>query len=53
MRLLLGNECREVSSTSIARRRDGYIVKKTREVVGYKDGRLRRSPDGCIICVRS
>jgi hypothetical protein len=41
-----GNDCREVSSTAIVQRPNGYVIKMTGEVVGYKDRRLRRSPDG-------
>lgn len=39
-------DCREVASTAISEGPDGYLIKKTGEVVGYHDKRLHHSPDG-------
>ncbi len=41
-----GYDCRAVSSSRIGERPEGYVIKRTGEVLAYSDGRLRRSPDG-------
>lgn len=41
-----GYDCREVQSTAIGERPEGYVIKGTGEVVGYADIRVRVSPDG-------
>lgn len=41
-----GFDCREVSSTQIEERPEGYVIEGTGEVVSYSDGRLKDSPDG-------
>ena len=39
-------DCREVPDTAIGERPEGYVIKKTGEVLAYSDARLRDSPDG-------
>lgn len=39
-------DCQEVSSRAISERPEGYVVQTTGEVVGYRDKRVRNSPDG-------
>src|SRR5690606_27026285 len=39
-------DCREVPSTAISERPEGYVINETGEVVDYSDKRVRRSPDG-------
>lgn len=41
-----GLDCREVSSKAISERPEGYVIKRTGEVVAYSDKRLKDSPDG-------
>lgn len=41
-----GLDCREVSKKAISERPQGYVIEGTGEVVGYRDARLRQSPDG-------
>jgi hypothetical protein len=41
-----GYDCRAVPQTAISERPEGYIIKGTGEVVGYRDARLKNSPDG-------
>ena len=41
-----GMDCREVAGNSIAERPEGYVIKGTGEVLGYRDTRLKVSPDG-------
>jgi hypothetical protein len=41
-----GYDCREVNAKSISERPEGYVIAGTGEVVGYRDKRLRDSPDG-------
>lgn len=39
-------DCREVSDSAISEKPEGYVVKATGEVIGYKDIRVKNSPDG-------
>jgi hypothetical protein len=39
-------DCQEISSKAISERPEGYVVQTTGEVVGYRDKRVRNSPDG-------
>ncbi|MBB2970900.1 hypothetical protein FHU14_001397 [Mesorhizobium sp. RMAD-H1] len=39
-------DCRPVSAKSVAERPEGYVITGTGEVVGYRDSRIRQSPDG-------
>lgn len=39
-------DCREVPATNISERPDGYVISMTGERVGYRDPRVRNSPDG-------
>ncbi|PRD41977.1 hypothetical protein C5748_19075 [Phyllobacterium phragmitis] len=39
-------DCRPVSARSVAERPEGYVITGTGEVVGYRDVRIRQSPDG-------
>ena len=39
-------DCRAVPSETIGEGRDGYTIKRTGEIVGYLDTRLKDSPDG-------
>ena len=41
-----GYDCRAVPQTAISERPEGYVIKGTGEVVGYRDTRLKDSPDG-------
>jgi len=41
-----GYDCREVSAKAISERTEGYVIKGTGEVVGYRDNRIKVSPDG-------
>lgn len=41
-----GYDCREVSSSRIGERSEGYVIKRTGEVLAYSDARLKDSPDG-------
>jgi hypothetical protein len=41
-----GYDCREVQSTSISQRPEGYVIKGTGEVIAYSDKRIKYSPDG-------
>ena len=41
-----GYDCRMVPQTAISERPDGYVIGPTGEVVGYRDARLKYSPDG-------
>ena len=41
-----GFDCRSVPQTAIRERPEGYVIQRTGEVLGYKDARLRDSPDG-------
>lgn len=41
-----GYDCREVTAKSISERPEGYVIAGTGEIVGYRDKRLRDSPDG-------
>jgi hypothetical protein len=39
-------DCREVAGAAISERKDGYVIGATGEVIGYRDARLKNSPDG-------
>ena len=41
-----GYDCRMVPETAISERPEGYVIDGTGEVVGYRDVRLKNSPDG-------
>ncbi|WP_331377014.1 hypothetical protein [Sinorhizobium chiapasense] len=41
-----GYDCREVAYNAVAERREGYVIKRTGEVITYTDSRIRNSPDG-------
>jgi hypothetical protein len=40
------HDCREVAHDAISERPQGYVIRMTGEVVPYRDGRLKNSPDG-------
>jgi hypothetical protein len=39
-------DCRMVTSKSVSERPEGYVIAKTGEIIGYKDKRIKYSPDG-------
>ncbi|MFU0505203.1 hypothetical protein [Pseudaminobacter sp. NGMCC 1.201702] len=39
-------DCREVAHKAISERPEGYVIIGTGEVLSYKDGRVKDSPDG-------
>lgn len=39
-------DCRPVSARTVKERAGGYVITDTGELVGYKDRRVRQSPDG-------
>lgn len=39
-------DCREVTAKSISEKPEGYVIAGTGEVIGYRDARVRESPDG-------
>ena len=41
-----GFDCREVSAQAISQKSEGYVIKRTGELVSYADKRLKDSPDG-------
>lgn len=41
-----GYDCRAVPENAISERPEGYVIDGTGEVVGYRDVRLKNSPDG-------
>ena len=41
-----GFDCRQVPSDSVAETPQGYVIKRTGEVIPYTDSRVRSSPDG-------
>lgn len=41
-----GYDCRMVPQTAISERPEGYVIGGTGEIVGYRDTRLKNSPDG-------
>ena len=41
-----GIDCRPVSKKQISERPEGFVIKKTGEVIASSDTRLRDSPDG-------
>ncbi|WP_425299309.1 hypothetical protein [Pseudaminobacter soli (ex Zhang et al. 2022)] len=41
-----GFDCRAVPQTAVRERPEGYVIQRTGEVLGYRDARLRDSPDG-------
>jgi hypothetical protein len=41
-----GYDCREVAFRAISEEPEGYVIKRTGEIVTYNDKRLRNSPDG-------
>jgi hypothetical protein len=41
-----GYDCRMVPEAAISERPEGYVIDGTGEVVGYRDARLKDSPDG-------
>ncbi|WP_292312929.1 hypothetical protein [Mesorhizobium sp.] len=41
-----GIDCRQVSDKAISERLEGYVINGTGEVVAYRDGRVKNSPDG-------
>lgn len=43
-----GYDCREVAEGAVLERPEGYVINGTGEVVGYRDARLRNSPDGRV-----
>ena len=40
-----GLDCREVKASAISERQDGYLT-PSGEVIGYRDARVKESPDG-------
>jgi len=41
-----GYDCRQVSDDIVRERPEGYVIKRTGEVITYRDTRLKDSPDG-------
>ena len=41
-----GRDCREVADTAIGEEHQGYVIRNTGELVGYRDSRVKESPDG-------
>lgn len=41
-----GYDCREVKGNSIGTKPEGYVIKRTGEIILYNDARLKNSPDG-------
>lgn len=41
-----GYDCREVPEKAISERPEGYVIKRTGEVIAYSDHRIKNSPDG-------
>ncbi|MBX3567297.1 MAG: hypothetical protein KF914_04520 [Rhizobiaceae bacterium] len=41
-----GYDCRAVPENAISERPEGYVIDGTGEIVGYRDVRLKDSPDG-------
>lgn len=41
-----GYDCRPVETKAVSERPEGYVINGTGEVVGYRDTRVRHSPDG-------
>jgi hypothetical protein len=39
-------DCQPVHGNAVRERREGYLVQKTGEIIGYRDPRLKVSPDG-------
>lgn len=39
-------DCRAVADKAVSERPEGYRIEATGEVVGYRDTRIRHSPDG-------
>jgi hypothetical protein len=41
-----GIDCREVPDSSIAETPNGYVIRRTGELIQYSDTRIKDSPDG-------
>jgi hypothetical protein len=41
-----GYDCREVPDSAVAETPDGYVIRRTGEVIPYSDVRVKDSPDG-------
>lgn len=41
-----GMDCEEVGDSAVEERPEGYVIKRTGEVVAYNDKRIKESPDG-------
>lgn len=39
-------DCREIPQSAVLERPEGYVLRRTGEVVAYSDRRVRQSPDG-------
>ncbi|TIT97541.1 MAG: hypothetical protein E5W55_08695 [Mesorhizobium sp.] len=39
-------DCKEVQSSVVLEKPEGYVIQSTGEVVGYQDKRVKNSPDG-------
>ena len=39
-------DCKEVQSSAVLEKPEGYVIQFTGEVVGYQDRRVKNSPDG-------
>jgi hypothetical protein len=39
-------DCKEVQSSAVLEKPQGYVIQSTGEVVGYQDKRVKDSPDG-------
>jgi hypothetical protein len=39
-------DCQQVQSSAVLERPQGYIIQSTGEVLGYRDKRIKDSPDG-------
>jgi hypothetical protein len=39
-------DCQAVKSSAVQEKSEGYVIQSTGEVVGYRDKRVKDSPDG-------
>jgi hypothetical protein len=39
-------DCHEIQSSAVLEKPEGYVIRATGEVVGYRDTRVKDSPDG-------
>jgi len=46
MQCCSGIDCRQIQSNAVHEVKTGYVINKTGELIGFKDPRLKNSPDG-------